>query len=618
MKLKEISVSNNVLFLTLAILSIILFFPFPKAGFILDAHYVVEENILIKYPQRILEVFKTDMFSTYRLQQDLPINYFRPLVLVSLALDYMVWGENPFFFRLTNLILHFLNSILVFYLIWHLFRFRKLAILTSLFFLILPIQEWVVGYIVGRGDLLQTFFTLWMMLFFVFSLEKSTIGFRLISSYLFFICALFSREVAVLNPLFIIAITLLYSQKPGKILRVCWPFFTLSAVYLVGRLYFLPIMSMDSTSLLSISGILHTFGVMCEYIYRFFVPWSLLNYMSEFYRSALFIGGVFLFSTILIVWHLKKKADRSINEVFLFALFWIFFSLISLHATHEVRVHLGNYLSEHFLYFASIGFSLFLSGLLLQINSVFLRQCLLSLIIPFYLFITFSNHLDWTSEKNILTKVHSLEKEEFTVAHQQLLMRYQKDEQKVLELIQTLDKDSKKSIWFKRLAEIAREDGNVEQAIIYLNQAVQYNPQNVSVKNLLAVCYFEKKEIKKGTELLEESLELDGAYFETYFIYGQWQYFNGKFETARFYLEKAMYYHPDFLDIKMYLLVTYHFLREKEEYLRFLSEISKDAKTHKQVRQFLQNEFTKQEQPYVPKLMEEFDKIIEKYGEGKK
>lgn len=40
-------------------------------------------------------------------------DFFRPLTTLSLALDYHIWGEQPVFFHLTNLLLHALGALAV-------------------------------------------------------------------------------------------------------------------------------------------------------------------------------------------------------------------------------------------------------------------------------------------------------------------------------------------------------------------------------------------------------------------------------------------------------------------------------------------------------------------------
>ena len=50
------------------------------------------------------------MFTTFHM------GHFQPLSWVTFAMDYLVWGTNPFGYHLTNLILHAANAALFFVL----------------------------------------------------------------------------------------------------------------------------------------------------------------------------------------------------------------------------------------------------------------------------------------------------------------------------------------------------------------------------------------------------------------------------------------------------------------------------------------------------------------------
>jgi protein O-mannosyl-transferase len=85
---------------------------------------------------------------------------YRPMRDLSYALDLKIWGEGPFGFHLTNILIHSANVLLVFALIRRLSEDVVTATLAALIFAVHPMQTDAVTYISGRRDLLFSFFYL--------------------------------------------------------------------------------------------------------------------------------------------------------------------------------------------------------------------------------------------------------------------------------------------------------------------------------------------------------------------------------------------------------------------------------------------------------------------------
>src|SRR5580704_17204432 len=88
-----------------------------------------------------------------------------PLTWLSFAIDYQLWGHNPFGYHLTNLLLHVANTVLVLLLAFELLRdrvthARPAAILTAAIFGVHPLRVESVAWATERKDLLFAFFYL--------------------------------------------------------------------------------------------------------------------------------------------------------------------------------------------------------------------------------------------------------------------------------------------------------------------------------------------------------------------------------------------------------------------------------------------------------------------------
>ncbi len=86
--------------------------------------------------------------------------FFRPVVLFSFQIDYLLWGLNAVGFHFTNLFIHSINAVLLYYLARVLGIKEFGAAICALFFGLYPANPEVVTWISGRFDLMTTMFTL--------------------------------------------------------------------------------------------------------------------------------------------------------------------------------------------------------------------------------------------------------------------------------------------------------------------------------------------------------------------------------------------------------------------------------------------------------------------------
>ncbi len=93
-------------------------------------------------------------------------SYFRPLQSLSYWLDYRLWQLNPFGYHLENILLHGLNTLLVFALMEQLTHHKHASLLAAGIYAAHPIHVGTVAYIAGRADLLVIAFFLGMVLYF--------------------------------------------------------------------------------------------------------------------------------------------------------------------------------------------------------------------------------------------------------------------------------------------------------------------------------------------------------------------------------------------------------------------------------------------------------------------
>jgi 4-amino-4-deoxy-L-arabinose transferase-like glycosyltransferase len=137
---------------------------------------------------------------------------YRPIVILSYALNYKLGGLRPFGYHLANIFLHALNSVLVYLLAHLIFERKRPALFSALLFAIHPVHTEAVTGVVGRAELLAFLFSLSSLLMYITSKERK--GYVL--SLAFFLLALFSKENALILPFVLMLYDLTFRRDTSK------------------------------------------------------------------------------------------------------------------------------------------------------------------------------------------------------------------------------------------------------------------------------------------------------------------------------------------------------------------------------------------------------------------
>jgi len=141
---------------------------------------------------------------------------YHPLTILTLALDYRFWGLEPLGYHATNLALHLLNTLLVFFLVLRLADGRRwVALFTALFFGIHPMHVESVAWVSARKDVLYAFFFIAALIFYTrFVRERHRRDYWIVAG--LFLLALLSKPMAVVLPPVLLAIDYWLGRKSFK------------------------------------------------------------------------------------------------------------------------------------------------------------------------------------------------------------------------------------------------------------------------------------------------------------------------------------------------------------------------------------------------------------------
>ncbi len=197
------------------LVTIIVYLPALRGGFVWDDYTLITENRLIK---------ASDGLHRFWFTTEAPDYY--PLTWSSWWLQWRLWGGNAAGYHAVNVLLHSVNAIAVWTLL------RRLAIpgawLTALVFAIHPVNVATVAWISEQKNTLSMFFFLMTILLYLKFDEESRwrwLGFSLVA----FLLALLAKSAVVMLPVVLLGcVWWQHGRVRGKDVLCIGPFFVLS------------------------------------------------------------------------------------------------------------------------------------------------------------------------------------------------------------------------------------------------------------------------------------------------------------------------------------------------------------------------------------------------------
>lgn len=157
---------------------------------------------------------------------------YKPMVLISYAIEHHFFGLNAPGYHLTNIVLHVLNTLAVFWLIYLISKENILvSLLTAVLFGVHPVHVESVAWVTERKDVLYSFFYLGGLVSYIYFLRTKKIVFRVLAL-VSLVFSLSSKPMAVTFPLILLLLDVWYGRKFSK--EILWekaPFFVLAGVF---------------------------------------------------------------------------------------------------------------------------------------------------------------------------------------------------------------------------------------------------------------------------------------------------------------------------------------------------------------------------------------------------
>lgn len=289
------------------------------------------------------------------------IVHYHPLVYISYSVEYLLFGLNPAYYHLTNILLHAVNVYLLFLVLKKADINQHVSMLTVLFFAFHPLHVESVAWVTERKDLLYTLFYFGAIILHISYSQNKHKKYYIGSLFLFSLSCL-SKSMAVTLPIVLALIDFYMKRDAKKSFKQYLPYLFISLIISIINLkvaYFnanLSSFSLSDTLILTCYALLFypfkvIFPVHLSAIYPYPDSITWLHYSAAF---------VFLIITIMFFVYSR-------NKLFKFGVLFYLFTIIPVLPLVPFGISLT---ADRYVYMPSIGLFLIFSALIYNTNSI--------------------------------------------------------------------------------------------------------------------------------------------------------------------------------------------------------------------------------------------------------
>jgi Flp pilus assembly protein TadD len=341
-------------------------------GFVSDDRFQVVGNPFIASWRFVPQYFSSHVWS-YRYPHLLS-NYYRPLFLLWLRLNEILFGARAWGWHLTSVAAHLAVTWLVYRLGFRLTQERRLAMAGALVFGLHPVHIEAVAYVSGVAEPLSALFVLAALLAWMRSRGPAAGLGWLAASMALFAAALLSKESGLMLPVFIAVFAWIYAGSDGGQvgsggrlragLVAVAPFLAVTLAYLPLRVWALKGFAHTVTPVALSTAFLTIPSVVLFYLRLLVWPVGLSCYYDTPYVSApvfrsfwLPLIVIFVVLAALAFWHRwTRRRWREESRAMAFASLWM--ALATVPVLNFRLLPEGEIAHDRYLYLPSVGFSI--------------------------------------------------------------------------------------------------------------------------------------------------------------------------------------------------------------------------------------------------------------------
>jgi tetratricopeptide (TPR) repeat protein len=347
MKSKSIHINSKPNWLFLGVIGLIfpvVFYHLFSAGFIAwdDPEYVLNNKDVHQFS---VKNFFTHFY----------IGNYHPLTMMSYALDWKLFGKQAAGYHIENILWHFFNTVLVFFLGKKLQLKSMQAFLLAVVFAFHPLQIESLAWVAERKNVLYAFFFLLSLGFYISYKNKGNYIY-LAAVYFCFILSLLSKPSAVVLPLVLILMDVfLYKEKLKQFYKRHIVFILLSLI-----LGIVTVFGQDEAKFLMNTHhypLVNKIGIFgygfFHYVSKFLIPVNLSAFYSypKSLTAVTLIGFFALVLFIVLLYVLVRKKQYSV-------VFGLLFFLVNIILVLQILPFGDAIAADRYMYLPIIGLTL--------------------------------------------------------------------------------------------------------------------------------------------------------------------------------------------------------------------------------------------------------------------
>ena len=466
----------------IAIVTFIVFSPSLKCGFTNfdDDKFIIRNSLIVGDSINMKKIF------TSRVND----NDYYPITIMSLAFNYQFGKLNPFGYHFWNVLLHVLNTLLVFLFVFTITKRNLLmASIVALFFGIHPMHVESVTWVTERKDVLFVFFFMAGLITYLHFRESRKMVWYIITIILFILSCLSKGTAATFPAILLLIDNLLDEKFKKKIFLEKIPLFIISIAFIIitywlhktGSLF------LDIDNRTFVQKVIFASYDTLWYIVKLLIPTNL----SSFYTSPelnaipfLFYLSPFICMGIIIVCLFLRK-----NKIIVFGLLFYFLTIVFM--LQFIHTGSGEFnMADRYIYLPSIGLLLLIAYVVNQVSQKRnkYRYFFIGLTVMYaflFSFQTYSRTKIWLNGDTIWTDAINKDPEKCYVGY-----------------------NSRGWYWL--------EKNNFEQALPDFNKALEINPNYSKSYNNLGLILYNQGKDEQAMIDFNKTIELDSNYAEAY------------------------------------------------------------------------------------------------------
>jgi tetratricopeptide (TPR) repeat protein len=510
--------------------------------FVWDDEVLIRKNLAIRSFSNIKGLFREGIGKSGAVK----FPSYRPLQMVTYAIDHSLWGLDPRGYHVINILLHILAAICVYWLLCIISGDGLVSFFAGAVFAVHPIHTEAVAYISGRADPLAAVFLLLCFISYVkFDSSRNILAyFAVIAAYTL---ALLSRESSLILP----ALLLIYHYAFRKRIRMgqLLPILAMTVAYIILRFTLLSEILSDKESFTTLAQRLPgVFAAVGMYVKLLVLPFDLhMEYGQRVFSPVdpKVFFGIAVFATTLFLALKAKQRDRFVY----FSILWFFAALIPQLNLYPIE----NYMAEHWVYLPSIGFFAILGkgfshiygGKRLRLPAAIAA----ALIIAFYGAVTVRQNRYWIDDVSLYNRTleYNPDNPKIYKIYNNMGIKYFKQEryEMAIESYKTAIKISPvHANAYSNLGNVYATIGRNEEAVEVLKKSLSLKPDNAEAHNNLGIAYKNIRMFDEAMDSFSKAAELEPESDRAYINLGGTYAITGRHEEALPFYKKALEINP--------------------------------------------------------------------------